>query len=570
MEQKDGLKKRKEQIFFFLMGAFLGCICFLAIYGIKVLDSSYTDWLFASEQDLYQHYIGWCHYRNTPWQFPIGMIDSLAKPLSVSIIWTDSIPLFALFFKLFSPFLPIEFQYFGFFGLFSFSMQGGFSALLIGRLTHRKSLGLLGALLCILSFPMLQRMFYHTALGSQWLIFLSLYVWLERRRWKGIGKICLIWAGIGALTVSLHSYFLPMTGILMMGMAIHLYLEERDKKRSLGIISSYIGGAAAGLWTWGAFEGSSSQVGEGLGTFSSNLNTFYNSQGHSSLLKGLPLYFDWQEEGFGYLGLGGLFLVGIMALFPLRRVVLVYKGQAYPSLTGKGMLKECKKAVKRHPFRLLLFLASFILFCYAVSPIVTWNEIEIIHVPLPSFVERMLNIFRSSGRLIWLPMYMIILTSIVFLHRRLRGRESFFLLLLAVLLQWIDIREYAMEKGEYFAKREHKYQIMWQKTLIDNDEQRYKGFQFMYTDNDILLPTAYYAYLKDMWVSNYYFARSYEEEVERRIEQCQKELLEGEVSGDVLYVFQEGTKGLENYPLHYTQWYGHIVGTRDKIDNGKK
>ena len=79
-----------------------------------------------------------------------------------------------------------------------------------------------------------------------------------------------------------------------------------------------------------------------------------------------------------------------------------------------------------------------------------------------------------------------------------------------------------------------------------------------------------YAYLKDMWVSNYYFARSYEEEVERRIEQCQKELLEGEVSGDVLYVFQEGTKGLENYPLHYTQWYGHIVGTRDKIDNGKK
>lgn len=449
MEQKEGLKKRREQTFLFLMGALLGGVCFLAIYGIKVLDSSYIDWLFASEQDLYQHYIGWCHYRNTPWQFPIGMIDSLAKPLSVSIIWTDSIPLFALFFKLFSPFLPVEFQYFGLFGLFSFSMQGGFSALCIGRMTSRKLFGLLGAFLFILSFPMLQRMFYHTALGSQWLIFLSLYVWLERKRWKGMGKICLIWAGIGVLTVSLHSYFLPMTGILMIGMAIHLYWEERDKKRSLGIFCSYIGGAAAALWIWGAFWGSSSPVGEGLGTFSSNLNTFYNSQGHSSFLKGFPLYFDWQEEGFGYLGLGGLFLVGAMALLLLVRAVSTYKGQAYESFISKGIGKVCKKGAKAHPFRTLLFLSSFILFCYAVSPIVTWNEIEIIHVPLPRFVERALNIFRSSGRLIWLPMYMIILTSIVFLHRRLRGRESFFLLLLAVLLQWIDIREYAMEKGEY-------------------------------------------------------------------------------------------------------------------------
>lgn len=564
MEQKESLKESKERTFLFLMGAFLGGMCFLAIYGIKVLDSSYTDWLFASEQDLYQHYIGWCHYRNTPWQFPIGMIDSLAKPLSVSIIWTDSIPLFALLFKLCSPFLPVEFQYFGFFGLFSFFMQGGFSALVIGRVTHRRFFGLLGALLCILSFPMLQRMFYHTALGSQWLIFLSLYIWLERKRWKEMRKICLTWAGIGALTVSLHSYFLPMTGILMMGMAIHLYWEERDKKNSLGIVCSYIVGAATALWIWGAFGGSSSPVGEGLGTFSSNLNTFYNSQGHSSLLKGFPLYFDWQEEGFGYLGFGGLFLAGTMVLLQLGRAVSIYKRQSYSSLIGKGIRKECKKAVKRHPFRTLLFLVSFILFCYAVSPIVTWNEIEIIHVPLPKSVERALNIFRSSGRLIWLPMYMIMLTSILFLHRTLRRRESLFVLLLAVLLQIIDIRAYAVEKREYFAKREHKYQVMWQGTSIDSDERKYEGFQFMYTDNDILLPTAYYAYLKGMWVSNYYFARSYEKEVAGRIEQCRKELLEGKASEDVIYVFQEGTEGLEDYPLNYIEWNGHIVGTKQR------
>ena len=68
------------------------------------------------------------------WHFPVGLIDTLSYPTSVSVIYTDSIPLVALIFKLFRNILPLRFQYFGMFGLFSFMLMGGISSQLIYEL----------------------------------------------------------------------------------------------------------------------------------------------------------------------------------------------------------------------------------------------------------------------------------------------------------------------------------------------------------------------------------------------------------------------------------------------------
>ena len=60
-----------------------------------------------SEKEKYEWYSACCDfiiaqgeaYRNSDWHFPIGMIDSLVYPNQTSVIYTDSIPLFAIFFK---------------------------------------------------------------------------------------------------------------------------------------------------------------------------------------------------------------------------------------------------------------------------------------------------------------------------------------------------------------------------------------------------------------------------------------------------------------------------------------
>ena len=113
-----------------LCGMAVGIAAFLCIYGVHVLDVTYTDWLLGGG-DLTQHYLGWCFFRDSAWTFPIGLTDRMSWPYEVSVIYTDSVPLLAVFFKLFRGILPERFQYFGLWGLICFMLQGAFGSLLI-------------------------------------------------------------------------------------------------------------------------------------------------------------------------------------------------------------------------------------------------------------------------------------------------------------------------------------------------------------------------------------------------------------------------------------------------------
>ena len=84
------------------------------------------------EQDVQQHYAGWLFYRQSPISLPLCETDHLNWPDGTSIAFTDSIPLFAAFFRLLSPLLPGIFQYFGLYTALCFALQGGFAALLAG------------------------------------------------------------------------------------------------------------------------------------------------------------------------------------------------------------------------------------------------------------------------------------------------------------------------------------------------------------------------------------------------------------------------------------------------------
>ena len=110
----------------FALSALIGAVCFLGVYGIKVLDHTNVGWLFDNDHDLRQHFIAWCRYRSDPWTFPFGLIESLSYPNSMSVIYTDSIPIFAVLFKIIGPLLPQTFQYFGLFGIISFMLTDSY------------------------------------------------------------------------------------------------------------------------------------------------------------------------------------------------------------------------------------------------------------------------------------------------------------------------------------------------------------------------------------------------------------------------------------------------------------
>ena len=93
--------------FFLILFSIVLWIYFL---GLDFINPTNTDWLFAGDLATYQ--IGWNFFRDDIWRFPIGSNPNLGIYYGGSIIFTYSLPLFAIFFKIFNTFLPENFQYF--------------------------------------------------------------------------------------------------------------------------------------------------------------------------------------------------------------------------------------------------------------------------------------------------------------------------------------------------------------------------------------------------------------------------------------------------------------------------
>ncbi len=133
----------------YLLTFLLGFIVFTCIYGLEIVKPCNTEWLIGG--DLEQHNIGWQAFRRDPWFFPLGMFNSLTYPYPVSIIYTDSIPLVASFFKMLSPILPEHFQYFGLWGLLCILLQSFLGAKILKRFCKNNSIVLIGSLFFTLS-----------------------------------------------------------------------------------------------------------------------------------------------------------------------------------------------------------------------------------------------------------------------------------------------------------------------------------------------------------------------------------------------------------------------------------
>ena len=118
-----------------LLGAAAGMVVFFLLYGTSTLHPTYDAWILNGydEWDIQQHYAGWVLFRNSHWAFPLGLADTIAAPDGTVISFTDSIPWVSIFFKALRGVLPSTFQWFGWYTLFCFAMQGAAGALLCAR-----------------------------------------------------------------------------------------------------------------------------------------------------------------------------------------------------------------------------------------------------------------------------------------------------------------------------------------------------------------------------------------------------------------------------------------------------
>ena len=101
---------------------FISFIFLVAVIGIDNINFQNTGWLYKGN-DSTTIQLGWYFFLNDDWRFPLGSNPNYGEELGSSIVFSDSIPILALFFKLFKSFIPGNFQYFSFWFLKTKSLE---------------------------------------------------------------------------------------------------------------------------------------------------------------------------------------------------------------------------------------------------------------------------------------------------------------------------------------------------------------------------------------------------------------------------------------------------------------
>ena len=540
----DDALKKKERRLVFIIACILGAVCFLIIYGPYVLNPFYDDWIFMTgERDLTQHYLGFCMYRSSPWQFPIGLVTTASYPHDMSVIYTDAIPLFAFFGKLLNPILPQVFQYLGIYGMISMMLMGGMGALLIYEYSGRVKLSVILSLFYTLAWTMLLRMFYHTSLTSQWLILISLYLWKRLDLSAHTLKNALIFAVFSAAGMLIHPYLWAMSGGILAMCVLEYLITARDIKRSLLYGFCYMFTGVICLYAFGAFAiGKGANL--GAGKYEANLNTLFNSMDHG-ILPGLPVTL-LQYEGFGYLGLGILFIsiVGILTFIVRMR----------------------KPVLDIH--RLFLFLTAFIFVLFSIVPEVSLGDRVLVYVDLGKVLGTVVGIFRSNGRFIWPVSIMVMTYLLVFAIRNLKGRRLYILLALALFLQVLDLSPFLLKRHRLFNVSDYEYSGILDGLGPLNDViDRYDHIVMDLHDGEVDQYLTYYAYLNGMTTNSFYYARPNNNDTDGTLEALRNDMDRGRYDESLLYVIgaDELYKYL-SYDLHFYEVEGRFVGSHEPLD----
>lgn len=516
----------------------LGAVIFALIYGIRVVDPTYDDWIFVNrgDGDIIQHYSGWRYYRQSQWHFPIGLIDGINGDSPVSCMYTDSIPLLAVFFKIISPILPETFQYIGLWELITYILMGVSAALLLRKFNSNIFFCTVGSAVFVLSPTVIYRAFWHEALSGQWIIILAIVLWVyQDHQWKKPFAPVILWTALGVVSAYVHSYFIPMIYMIMLGYMLTDLLINKKIIRPLAVFASTTAVTLFAMYCMGAFYGEGSFAGGGFGYYSSNLNTLYNgSHTNSKFLNGFPLAMNSQKEGFGYLGFGVIVFAVISIIAAC--CMIVRKNTSF-FLGDKKTLRDAKD----HMFIYVLII--FLSMVLAVGPVICFNDKVLRMTEYPEMLRRLLSIFRCTGRFIWVTDYLIYTAVFAAISRMGKKQATAVLSAAACLvLQAVDMSPAFAEKNEKY-NGEYTYELALSDSIWSSFADRCNEIVLLplpenFTNHSkMYMDLVEYAYENNMTMSSFYIARAPYASMKKYADEHYEMLASGSGRSDVIYVF---------------------------------
>jgi hypothetical protein len=329
--------------------------------------------------------------------------------------------LLAIGFKTLSQWLPEHFQYFGLWLLLCFVMQGVIGWKLVGLISESRWVRTMAAVFFILAPPMLNRVYAHVALVGHWIVLAALYMYLRPLR-RGRAWW---WALLVVGAIGIHAYLFAMAAVLWLADVLRRFVESKREARrdsytplvfeclTITLL------ALAVAWQCGFFMVPPQGMGAtGFGYYKMNVLAPVDSRGWSAFLPALGGA-RGEREGFNYLGLGGLLLITVAACALLTRHRAITPG------------------VRAN----ILALVAIVLTLTAITHHVGVGGRQF-SIPLPTRLNSVLKIspVQSTGRLFWVPYYLLLWSSVLVLGRVLPARWLGLAVSVCAVMQLVDLR----------------------------------------------------------------------------------------------------------------------------------
>ncbi|MEP1832629.1 MAG: DUF6311 domain-containing protein [Hyphomonas sp.] len=411
----------------------LAIVWALMSLGTRPFNIFDNEWLWG---DLGTVYLAWCKHMGDPDAW--GLMSTIASdPIPLNFALFDPMPILMVPAKLIAWIFPAGTQYFGFYFLLCLFLQGLFGYFTTSEVLelHKEPdvdrkwgpllLQLSGAVLCMTMPITLNRLSGHTALSSQWLLIMSIWIALRTRdsglrAWL-IGNCAMLFLATG-----FNPYLAVMVGISLSGMA---FMQTRlsNWQGQIVKVAALAATGLAGLWFFGFTSGAGVAEG-GYGVFSMNMLGPIDSNGFATLfaLDIVDPTTGQTFEGFNYLGLGVILQILAMA-------ALLYRTRIDPRLPIVAAL--------------LIGCVAYIL---ALSTTITFSGVTFV-APAPEFSENIMRRFRGSGRFFWIGAFWLTIISLAVVARRFPGRLGVTLVVLMTFVQWIDVAGISLKTNHAIA-----------------------------------------------------------------------------------------------------------------------
>jgi hypothetical protein len=529
------MKNAKLLIASFIAVTIIYHIC----YGLQTLIPTNISWLMTAMHDWGTHYLGWYFYKNEPWYFPLGSMHDYFAPVGTNVGFTDSIPLLALFFKLFAPLLPEDFQYFGLW-LYLCHILAAYFTIKIFELFKVNPVYTFLAVVFIAANPVLVYRGLHPALCAHWIFLASIYLYflpaVSSRR-------ILVWQLVLLVISALvNPYICFMTLGFTFIIPLKLVFFDIIIKKKYFFI--YLAGSVLSLllvWYLVGFIDFKNKEDLGVqgayGLYSLNLNSLYNASGFSKILPDFKQVSWHQYEGFMYLGAGLLSLLVFVLVFHMVKRIGKQQRRSFIVLNNTNLIP--------------LFILIVLFALFSLTHIITLNEKVLLSVPVPKQIVRLGDIFRASARFFWIPYYLIILFLIIAASRiNTQPIIRLAIVIGALVLQIYDTSLLLTFRNLSYGSYNPPIDKNW-KTLIKQFDEItfYPPLQAHYFTN---LDYQYFAFLaarERKPINIGYVARSDSRAIKIVNDSLNKTLAEGTLSPNILYITVAPYLNYFSFPL---------------------